>query len=96
MILSRLTTTHSEVGGRRFITLPESIEDVFQVREESKLFGYSNVDDSELYVSLKQLHIPLGAALAYGTNEPGVMAAIGKSFGAREMNIIAFHSFGIG
>jgi hypothetical protein len=60
------------------------------------LFGYSNVKDNELYVSLKKLDVPLGAAMIYGPNDPGIMGVINTSFGGRGLNVVAFGSFGIG
>jgi hypothetical protein len=96
MIFSVLTTTHSEVIGGKFITLPNEIQEIFQVQENTKLHGYSNPDGCELYISLSELDIPLGAAMVYAPNLPGVMGLVASSFGKRDLNIIAFSSFGIG
>ena len=96
MIFTRLTTTHTEANGGRFITIPEVIQTVFPIKEGRKFLSYANATDSELYVSLQQLDIPLGAAMVFGPNKEGVMAAIAGAFGDRDLNITALSSFGIG
>jgi len=76
--------------------MPEVIQTIFPIKEGRKFVGYANTTDSELYISLQQLNIPLGAAMVYGPNKEGVMATIAGAFGDRGLNITALSSFGIG
>jgi len=96
VIFTVLTTTHSEVASGKYVTIPETIQKILPAEEGARLFAYSNDKDSELYISLKQLEIPLGIAMICGPNEPNDIGEIASAFGRKGLNIVAFNSFGIG